>query len=88
MSIWKKAQPQINSDGELENPKQQENRIVAEREAALKENRHSLPARNTITARELLDGKLSIGRRKMNLIATWRSGETYMKLLNGMVKRG
>ena len=48
----------------------------------------SLPARNTITARELLDGKLSIGRRKMTLIATWRSGETYMKLLNGMVKRG
>ena len=107
MSIWKKAQPQINSDGELENPKQQENRIVAEREAALKENRHwtrwntvsnlyvdsdtiltSLPARNTITMRELLDGKLSIGRRKMTLIATWRSGETYMKLLNGMVKRG
>ena len=25
MSIWKKAQPQINSDGELENPKKQEN---------------------------------------------------------------
>ena len=25
MSIWKKAQPQINSDGELKNPKQQEN---------------------------------------------------------------
>ena len=48
----------------------------------------SLPARNTITVRELLDGKLSIGRRKMTLIATWRSGETYMKLLNGMVKRG
>ena len=107
MSIWKKAQPQINSDGKLENLKQQENRIVAEREAALKENRHwtrrnmvsnlyvdsdtiltSLPARNTITMRELLDGKLSIGRRKMTLIATWRSGETYMKLLNGMVKRG
>ena len=48
----------------------------------------SLPARNTITMRELLNGKLSIGRRKMTLIATWRSGETYMKLLNGMVKRG
>ena len=48
----------------------------------------SLPTRNMITARELLDGKLSIGRRKMTLIATWRSGETYMKLLNGMVKRG
>ena len=48
----------------------------------------SLPARNTITVRELLDGKLSIGRRKMTLIATLRSGETYMKLLNGMVKRG
>ena len=107
MSIWKKAQPQINSDGELKNPKQQENQIVAEREAALKENRHwtrrnmvsnlyvdsdtiltSLPARNTITTRELLNGKLSIGRRKMTLIATWRSGKTYMKLLNGMVKRG
>ena len=107
MSIWKKAQPQINSDGELENLKQQENQIVAEREAALKENRHwirrnvvsnlyvdsdtiltSLPARNTITVRVLLDGELSIGRRMMTLIATWRSGETYMKLLNGMVKRG
>ena len=48
----------------------------------------SLPTRNTITVRELLSGKLSIGRRKMTLIATWRSGETYMKLLNGMVKRG
>ena len=107
MSIWKKAQPQINSDGELENLKQQENQIVAEREAALKENRHwtrqnmvsnlyvdsdtiltSLPTRNTITVRELLNGKLSIGRRKMTLIVTWRSGKTYMKLLNGMVKMG
>ena len=107
MSIWKKTQSQINSDGELKNPRQQENQIVAEKEATLKENRHwtrwnvvsnlyvdsdtiltSLPTRNTITARELLDGKLSIGRRKMTLIATWRSGETYMKLLNGMVKRG
>ena len=48
----------------------------------------SLPTRKTSTVRELLDGKLSIGRRKMTLIATWRSGETYIKLLNGMVKRG
>ena len=47
----------------------------------------SLHARNMITMRELLNGKLSIGRKKMILIATWRSGKKYM-LLNGMVERG
>lgn len=40
MTIYKRSQPQINSDGEEEDPRQQETRIVAEREADLKERRH------------------------------------------------
>ena len=40
MTIRGREQPQVNSDGEFENPRHQENRILTNREAEKKESRH------------------------------------------------
>ena len=40
MGVWRRAQPRIDEDGVIENSKEQEERIVANREAELKVNRH------------------------------------------------
>ena len=40
MGVWRRAQPHIDKDSVVENSKEQEERIVADREAELKVNRH------------------------------------------------
>ena len=40
MGVWRRAQPHIDKDSAIENSKEQEKWIVADKEAELKANRH------------------------------------------------